>query len=119
MKNLKRCLCLLLLGLILLSVGCDTSNREYHQDIVLDLESRDGELVIREWRYLLGSGAEIYYSSHGKTVLLGSTTGGDNGYCPFAEGTYSIAEDGDTVTVKWLFRSGSDRWKEAQFALPD
>ncbi len=118
MKYAKRSLCLLLAVLLLTLAGCNAlGQREFQQDIVLQLDGREGELLIREWRYLLGSGADIYYCNAGNRVLLGETTGGDNGYCPFAEGKYSIEEDGDTITVKWLFRA--DIWKEKQFTLPD
>ncbi len=119
MKFVRQSFCILLVGLVLLFAGCQPSEREYHPDITLQLEKRDAELVVREWRYLMGSGADIYFRRAGEMVLLGSTTGGDDGYCPFAHGKYSVVENGDTVTVKWLFQSASDTWKEIEFALPD
>ncbi len=116
MRYVKMNLCLVLVA-VLLFAGCNASGRDYHEDIILPLENSDGELVIKEWSFLMGSGAEIYYRSAGEMVLLGKTAGADDGYCPFADGKYSISEDGNTITVRWL--SSSDIWGEEQFTLPD
>lgn len=71
--------CLLLL-LFLSSCGFD---REYNEDIVIQSAEHDAEIVIKEWSFLLGSGAEIYFRVGTKETLLGKLQGGDNGFCPF------------------------------------
>ena len=102
--------------------GCGTSGREYKDDIVLQLQDKDDVLIIKEWTYLLGSGADIYYK-HGDDapVFLGKTSGGDNGFCPFSEGMYEISQDDDTVRISWCFKpSDSDRAnrRSEYFKLP-
>ena len=82
------------------------------------MESRDAEIVLREWSWLSGSGAEVYYKEDGKEIKLGQTTGGDNGYCPIKNGMYRLSEDGDTVTIEWLFRASGDLWQSKTFDLP-
>lgn len=109
------CFCLLL-------CGCKTSVREYKEDITFQLQDKDDVLIIKEWTYLLGSGADIYYK-HGDDapVFLGKTSGADNGFCPFSEGLYEITEDGDTVIMSWCFKpSDNDRshWHSESFKLP-
>lgn len=80
----------------------------------------NGEIVIKEWRFLQGSGAEIYYRQGEQLTQLGNTTGGDDGYCPFADGKYSLSVEGDALRVRWSFRGETqqDTWKEATFSLP-
>lgn len=102
-------------------VGCTSSQRDYHDDIVVTLENTNDRIIIKEWQYLLGSGAEIYYQKESDTpVLLGKTSGGDDGFCPFNEGLYEINKDGDTVTVKWCFDpSDNDKsnWRSKTFEI--
>ena len=110
------CFCLLL-------CGCAASGREYKDDITFQLHNKDDVLIIKEWTYLLGSGADIYYK-HGDDapVYLGKTSGGDNGFCPFSEGMYEITQDADTVNISWRFKpSDIDRaqWKTESFDLPN
>jgi len=107
----------LLLGLLLATVGCSSTEREYLADISIPLENSSAEIVIKEWRYLMGSGAEIYFKEGSELTLLGKTTGADDGYCPFAEGQYTIALEENTLLVRWHF--GSDIWKEAHFPVPE
>lgn len=107
----------LLLSVILtLFTGCNTSGREYLEDLIVELGA-DEKLIIKEWSFLLGSGAEIYYQQENqKPVLLGQTDGGDDGACPFSLGQYEITRDGNTVTVKWHF--DADVWRSKTFELP-
>ena len=101
--------------------GCD-SEREYYDDIHIALQDSSERIIIKEWSYLLGSGAEVYYQKNdAEPVLLGKTTGGDDGFCPFKEGLYELSQDGNTVTVKWCFNpSNKDKssWKHETFELP-
>lgn len=91
--------------------------RAYLADISLPLEDGSAEIIIKEWRFLLGSGAEIYYKQDGKLTLLGTTTGGDDGYCPFAAGKYTLEAEEDALIIRWHF--DGDIWKDARFSLPE
>ncbi len=109
------CFCLLL-------CGCGTSGKEYKDDITYPLQDQNDVLIIKEWTYLLGSGADTYYK-HGDDapVFLGKTSGGDNGFCPFSEGLYDITEEDENVKILWCFKpSDSDRanWRSEYFQLP-
>lgn len=111
---------LLICSLLLLTTGCQKSNREYLDDIIISLEDDSGELIIREWRFLHGSGAEVYYRCNEKTTLLGRCSGADDGYCPFRAGLYRISQDGRNVTVRWYFDTVNNEqiWREKVFQLP-
>ena len=65
----------------------------------------------------MGSGAEIYYKEGGKLTLLGTTTGGDDGYCPFAAGEYTLAFEENVLLVRW--HAVNNVWREKQFPLPE
>ena len=107
------CLLLCVLG------GCGVSGREYNDDIIVELTDREGTLVIREWSFLLGSGAEVYYDYGWRSpILLGQTSGADDGYCPFEEGAYRITRDGEAVTLSWR-ATDAGTWRSATFDLPD
>ena len=103
----KIIVCLLLAALMLLP-GCGNS-REYLEDITVQLEETDSQIVIKEWRWLMGSGAEIYALQDGELTLLGITTGGDDGYCPFASGTYTIEAENDFVFLSRAFWQSAPR----------
>ncbi len=51
---------------------------------------------------------------------IGQTVGGDDGFCPFAEGMYEIDIQGDVLTVKWAFQpyQKKDEWRVDEFTLP-
>lgn len=118
MKHTALILLLLLAMLIVLS-GCSSDTRDYRPDLVVPLADYPGQIVIKEWQFLLGSGAEIYYQLDGKLTQLGNIAGGDDGYCAFADGKYSLQTEGNTLTVRWVFRSDAgDVWREEQFTLP-
>lgn len=112
----------LLIVLFLGLVGCNSTEREYYDDILIDLQDSTGKIIIKEWCYLLGSGAEVYYQKDdADPILLGKTTGGDDGFCPFKEGLYEITQVGSSVTVKWCFNpSDKDKanWQSKTFELP-
>ncbi len=103
------------------AVGCNTTGREYHEDIVITLQESSDKLIIKEWCYLLGSGAEVYYQKDNtEPVLLGKTTGGDDGFCPFKEGLYEIKQDGNILTVAWCFNPADNdktNWRSETFDL--
>ncbi len=109
------CVCLLLSALC----GCSASGREYKEDIVMELADREGVLIIREWSFLLGSGAEVYYDYGWRSpILLGQTSGADDGYCPFEVGEYRVTQEEDTVSVSWR-ANGAGAWRSQTFDLPD
>ncbi len=118
---MKKYICFsLFLILCLLLIGCQTMDREYLPDLTIDMETRDAQLVIREWSFLLGSGAEVYYRENGKYLHLGNCTGADDGYTPFAGGLYEIIEYSNAIHIRWFFTSGQDGqiWHEKTFSLP-
>ena len=109
------CVCLLLSVLC----GCASFDREYKEDIVVELADREGTLIIREWSFLLGSGAEVYYDYGWRSpILLGQTSGANNGYCPFEAGQYRVNQEEDTVKLSWRATSVGV-WRSRTFALPD
>lgn len=107
--------------LVLALAGCAPMEREYQEDIVIALQDPSEQLVIKEWRFLQGSGAEVYYQKDGaEPVLLGKTTGGDDGFCPFKEGLYEITQDGGTLTARWCFdpsEKDKTHWHSKTFDL--
>jgi hypothetical protein len=107
------------LAMLFFFVGCD-SNREYYDDIHIQLETDEAEIVIKEWRFLLGSGAEVYYKSGEKEVLLGELLGGDDGFCPFKEGLYSVTVEDSKLIVEWCrFPTNQERpWEKKIFDFP-
>ena len=116
MMSKTKLLVLMLFVILTLFSGCNTSGREYKEDLIVEL-STDEKLIIKEWCFLLGSGAEIYYQRENqKSVFLGRTSGGDDGACPFSLGQYEIACDGNAVTIKWRF--DTDTWHSETFELP-
>ena len=107
---------LFLLVVLVLFSGCSPSGREYQEDLTVEL-SADEKLIIKEWSFLLGSGAEVYYQRGNQSqVFLGKTSGGDDGACPFALGQYEITREGNAVTIKWRF--DADVWRSKTFELP-
>ena len=102
--------------------GCDSEGRfferEYLEDLYIPLQDESEKLIIKEWGWLMGSGEDVYYQKDDdKPIYLGDLTGGDDGYCPFADGKYEIIQDGRSVTIKWSFRG--DLWKDMTFELPE
>lgn len=99
--------------------GCG-SQREYYDDIHIELETQQGEIIIREWSYLLGSGSEVYYKDGDNEILLGKLLGGDDGFCPFKEGLYSVTVDDSKVTIEWCrFPNNKETsWEKSIFELP-
>ena len=118
----KALIAIIMLAVTMTLTACSGhwSDREYLPDITVQLAEETGEIVIKEWRWGLGSGAEIYYQKDGKQTLLGKTAGGDNGYCPFAAGEYTLTTEGSDLVIRWAFRGNTPEteWKETRFALP-
>ena len=114
-------LCLIFFVLTCLC-GCGQSEREYNVDIVYQLQDGTGVIIIKEWSFLLGSGAEIYFKQGDeKPVLIGKTTGADDGFCPFEEGLYEITQDENSICVSWCFDPSNDErscWRSESFELP-
>ena len=125
---IKGCICiviavvLIFLFIALVSVGFFFS-RDYNKDICIPLEEQVGEIVIREWSWGLGSGAEIYYRVGLIELELGRVTGGDDGYCPFEAGQYAVTVNGNEVTINWNFTSAANigkHWDRTEtFVIPE
>lgn len=122
----KKWLCGILIGVVVLAAGLGATwcvldaampDREYLPDLVIPLEGRTGQIVIKEWRFLLASGAEIYYEDGGKLTLLGSAGGGDDGYCPFAAGKYTLSLEENVLLIRW--HAMDDVWREKRLPLPE
>ena len=122
MNKIVTLLCLVSLVLSCF-VGCGVSGRDYNDDIVFGLQNEADVIIIKEWRYLLGSGAEVYYKhAEEDPILLGKTSGADDGFCPFREGLYEIAQDANSVHISWCATpSNRDRsfWHSKTFSLPE
>lgn len=111
-------LCLVLSVICL--AGCSLGyGRNYLDDIHVPLESRQAEIIIREWTFLMGSGAEIYYKDSGGKVMLGQVQGGDDGHCPFEEGLYSVkVEDNELIIEVGRRMDAGIIWRTESFVLP-
>lgn len=94
-------------------------SKEYYDDLYVDIPGTDQQLLIKEWRFLLGSGEEVYYipSQGAKPVFIGNLTGGDDGYCAFNKGKYSISYEDGIVTLKWSMRGEDEYLKNESFDL--
>lgn len=117
---IKKALIAVLGCLVVLLAFCSCgSEREYYDDIYITLQDASEKLIIKEWSFLQGSGIEVYYQKDDDDpILLGKTTGGDDGLCPFKEGLYEITQDGRSVTVKWCFNPAMSIWRSETFELP-
>ena len=110
---------ILLSILVVVSLDIQFNSRSYLEDMTVQVPDSEVTLLIREWQFLLGSGAEVYLMQGNKKVYLGQAGGGDDGYCPFDQGKYEIfIGDGNTVTIKWLAIPDTEVWKEKVFELP-
>ncbi|MBO5648551.1 MAG: hypothetical protein J6S76_01395 [Clostridia bacterium] len=111
------CVCVIVL-MLFCAAACVGTGRDYHDDLVVALSDTEHILIIKEWSFLLGSGADIYYQIRdARPILLGTTTGGDDGACPFSLGQYEVIHDGSTVTLRWRF--SGNIWREKEFILPN
>ena len=104
-------------------------SRNYHDDLIIQSPDGEGFLIIKEWSFLLGSGAEVYYVKGEKDwwfnkTKLGETGVGDDGYCPFQDGKYIIDWQEDYVEIKYYAAVPAqspkypDTWRVDRFDLP-
>lgn len=114
-------LCLLSIALTCFC-GCGEFEREYNDDIVYELQNGTDFIIIKEWKFLMVSGAEIYYKQGNEApVLLGETAGADDGFCPFEKGLYEITQEEGSICVSWCFDPANDdraSWHSKSFDLP-
>ena len=70
----------------------------------------------------MGSIAEIYYINGKEKILLGQVLAGDNGFCPFERGLYSVEVDDNKLTIEWCDKnrntSDPSKWVNKTFDLP-
>ncbi len=97
--------------------------RDFKDDLITAIPDSEDCIVVREWSFLLGSGAEIYYRySNGKEVRIGNAGGGDDGYLPFARETYKVQFQSDSVTFDWCWQyyreNDSKYWKSTTLQFP-
>lgn len=123
MKRLSYILVSLLIVVSAGLYGCDTLEREYKEDIVYELPDSENKIIIKEWEFLQGSGAEIYLKKGEENpVLLGKISCADDGFCPFEAGLYEITQDENSITVSWCYDpTNEDRssWRSQSFELPE
>lgn len=126
-KWLKLIMLFAVLTITMWMVGCYTvlryfPLRDYREDLVIELQDPSEKIIVKEWSFLLGGGAEIYYQKGiGFPVLLGNTST-DDGFCPFQEGLYEIQQDDRQITVKWCFDyvyTHKANWESETFELPE
>lgn len=96
--------CLILGVGIYIFIGSKILSRDYEPDLVIASPDGQYELVIREWSYTVGGGAEIYLRKPGqdkwynswRKAEIGSTSA--QTLC-FTQGYYSVEWNEDNVTV--------------------
>lgn len=121
-KNYLILVITLIISICVLLASCfnPLGEREYLDDLYIDIPDTEYQLLIKEWQYLLGSGAEVYFvdDANKKTIHLGNTSGGDDGFCPFQSGKYSIAYNEGTVTLCWSLNGSENYTQSESFILP-
>ena len=117
-RAIALCLCLTLLAICF--TGCVGSGREYLDEIHIPLEAKQAEIIVREWKFLMGSGAEIYYKDDDREVMLGQIQGGDDGFCPFEQGLYAVRVEDDELVIEVGRKMDAPDiiWSTESFALP-
>ena len=106
----------------LLSACCSGCRLFYETKITIEIPDSEDVIIIKEWAFLLGSGAEIYYKKPYRFATeIGTTSGADNGYCPFKNGEYSYAIHEDSIYIRWRtsWRQNTQNWKSKTFEFPD
>lgn len=96
--------------------------KAYGDDIIVNVPDTEDVIIIREWNFMLGSGAEIYYKKPDlPEIEIGTTTGGDDGYCPFNDGQYSYVIHKDSIYIRWRisFSNNTTNWRAKTFEFPD
>ena len=97
-------------------------SKDYREDLYVDIPDTEYQLLIKEWSYLLASGEEVYFvdGSKKKPVHLGDLRGGDDGYCPFANGDYEITYSDGEVYIAYDSSGNKDGEfnKTKSFDLP-
>ncbi len=121
--DLKPCAGTIILLICLAISSCTNplGNRDYNEDLYIDIPDTQDRLLIKEWQYLLGSGAEVYFVSsvNGEAYFLGNIQGGDDGYCPFKDGKYEVSYTEGVVNLSWSFDGSEIYTKNQSFILPD
>lgn len=109
---------LLFAGLVLY-IHIAFGGKDYQEDIVIPIEEKDGEIVIREYQIFHASLADIYYRKDGKLIELGELQTAKDGWFPFEAGEYEIRATDREVFFRWRFRQNADDWRSERFILPE
>ncbi|MBO5402259.1 MAG: hypothetical protein J6A85_03695 [Clostridia bacterium] len=96
-----------------------SNSRDYRPDIVIENPNGEGTLIIEEWLWGFGAGAEIYYKEDGflkQKKKIGGTSA-DETCTPFSDGRYTVTWGEDTVTLE--YDNGlAKEWVSKTFELP-
>ncbi len=117
----KRVLFIFLLSVVLCLSSCGGlfGEKDYQEDLYIDVPGTADRILIKEWQYLLGSGQEIYYCvPDEKPVLLGRLSGSDDGYCAFADERYEVTFAEGEVVFRWATYPGGPLDRTDSFVLP-
>ncbi len=100
--------------------------RNYREDVYIDVPDSDLTLVVKQWYWLHGGGVEFYYVKERKILKdkyidLGQDTL-DSAYYPFETGEYEVINNQNgTFTVRWNkhpSNTSPQHWSEITFDFP-
>ncbi len=106
--------------ILFLFTSCASSEEQvtydmYEPDLKISIPDSDDFIVIKEWSFLLGGGADVYFEdSNGTQTFIGKTSGTDDGYKPFKHGEYELTWGDNSVTISYDFGS-NDYWQTNTF----
>ena len=95
----------------------------YLDDIEIVTPAGNYSLVVKEWGFLRGGGAEIYYKQDDNLVLLGELNTDDVVH-PFHTNLYAIQWDEERITIRYysgtLVENAEDEstWRFKTFEVP-
>ena len=97
-------------------------SRDYEdEDVVVPLQDPEEKLIIKEWTYSVGSGAEIYYQrGEEKPVMIGQASSDLD--TPFKDGAFEIIQNGRSIEIRFRFRASEpdrSQWRSITLELPD
>ena len=92
------------------------------RETYIDIPNTEYQLLIREEQFLFSSHGTVYFVENSwwkRDKKLGETRGGDDGYCPFANGDYEITYEDGVVYVSYDSTFKKDEYSNHDsFELP-